>query len=81
MRPLPKATARALETLVRFGDRPSRTFNPGVVQFLTREGLATLVDKPSPYASHKRGTRIAYLTATAAGRARHKEQMPERVSS
>lgn len=49
-------------------DVPCNSINPGVVWKLCREGLAEVVQAPSPFATHK-GANIQHLRATAAGRA------------
>jgi len=45
---------------------PCLGINPGVVQKLTREGLAEIVWLPSPFKTHKGGN-IAHLKVTSAG--------------
>lgn len=46
---------------------PCQAVNPGVVAKLTREGLARIVQLPSPFATHK-GRTIEHLEATDEGR-------------
>ena len=48
--------------------QPQQAVNPGVVNRLLRESLVELVQLPSPYKKHK-GSEIAFLQITAAGRA------------
>lgn len=54
------------------GDKgiPSSQVNAGVCDRLRRDGLVAFVDRPSPYPSHKPGTRVAYMVATPAGLAK-----------
>ncbi len=67
--PLTQHAFDVLEALGVRGAKPSQEVNPGVVNRLMREGFVELVDKPSPYKTHK-GRSIPYLQITAAGRAR-----------
>ena len=52
-------------------ERPRLIFNPGLTGKLIRDGLATLVYLPSPYAKHHRGGKVAaieHLQLTDRGR-------------
>lgn len=65
--PLTEYARGKLEEL-RAGPKPSRNYNPGLVNRLTREPdpLATIVSLPSPFPSNK-GGKIPHLQITAAG--------------
>lgn len=65
--PLSPTAWNALESLAR-GEFPAQQVNPGVVSKLVSHGLATSVQRPSPYASHKPGTQVAFLQITDKGR-------------
>ena len=70
-RPLGEAARSALAMLAE-GPRPARQFNPGVAGRLVTGGLATMVDLPSPYPTHRRRARVRFvqhLQLTAAGKA------------
>lgn len=62
------AHARANLALIRTTPKPKHSFNPGVVDRLTRQPnpLAEVVSLVSPYPSH-RGKKIPHLRITAAG--------------
>jgi hypothetical protein len=55
----------ALQRLRRSSHVPRQEFNPGIVDRLTRGGLAEIIDAPSPYKT-RRGT-IQALRITEAG--------------
>lgn len=67
--PLSEAALDALRSLDSDGPAPTQQFNPGVVDRLLREELVRIVDRPSPYKTHK-GRPIAHLEIAEAGRAR-----------
>lgn len=48
---------------------PAQEVNPGVSQKLVALGYVNLVEMPSPYPSHKRGTKVHFLVPTDAGKA------------
>ncbi len=62
--------ARGAVRLPHQHPQPKASFNPGVVDRLTRgdEPLAKVIRKVSPYPSHK-GATMAHLEITEAGRA------------
>lgn len=64
-RPLTAHALAELRSLLA-GPRPTQAFNPGVVDRLTREDLATIGRMPSPYKT-RRGT-VPALEITDAGR-------------
>jgi hypothetical protein len=65
--PLSKHALQELSNLIAC-PLPTSTVNPGVVDRLTREGLAEVVDLRSPFKTHQ-GKRIPHLQITALGRA------------
>lgn len=64
-RPLSRYAIDALDSLALVAT-PSQVFNPDVVDRLLRDGLVSVIQLPSPYASHK-GKRISHLVLTEAG--------------
>lgn len=69
----------AMDCLARAAFRPfpSQEINFTVRDKLIAFGYAELVDMPSPYKTHKPGTRISFLVATDAGRAALKNKEPK----
>ncbi len=47
---------------------PANDVNSGVIAKFIKEGLAEIVSMPSPYKTHKVGTRIGFLRITDKGR-------------
>lgn len=50
--------------------RPSQEINAGVCRQLTELRFAVYEQLPSPFASHKEGTKISHLVITDAGKTR-----------
>lgn len=74
-RPLTAHARAELAQLAR-APVPRCSINPGVVDRLTREGLAELRDLPSPFAAHRGGT-CQHLVITEAGKRVIKWRTPE----
>ena len=68
--PLTPAALRVLADLCR-APIPRQEINPGIVDRLEREDLATVEDLPSPYRT--RPGKVRHLVVTAAGRAAYQK--------
>lgn len=73
-RPLSRHALAELANIIRKPE-PCVGINPGVRHKLTGEGLAEIVELPSPFAAHKGGN-CQHLKATKAGVARWLEEQP-----
>lgn len=62
-------SAHALDVLADLerAPQPSSTVNPGVINRLMRDALATIEERPSPFKAHRGGT-CPHLCITQAGR-------------
>ena len=67
MRPLSDYAWRVLAFAAGTPGIVRQEVNPGVAQRLISDGLVTDVQGPSPYRTHKPGTKVSYLSATEAG--------------
>ncbi len=50
--------------------KPSQNYNPGVVNQLMKLGAVEIISLPSPFPSHKEGTKVDHLQITELGKTR-----------
>jgi hypothetical protein len=62
---------------LRAAPAPAQTINPGVVRKLLDESLAEIVERASPFRTH-RGRNISHLKITDAGLKRWESEITER---